>query len=193
MGPFRTCKSLKCDSQAASEDLFKSPIDLGGPRIRSSQMTWLRNSVYSQSLFRRLLSRIFTHMISLPIRHNKQIVRIVIHLPVMLWANFRKGYDFLITKFTQIFQPRVIKERKSVWDRKILGIYKTGIDPSLDHDDDDVIKWKHFPGYWPFVRGIHRSPVDSPVTGEFPVQRPVTRSFDIVFDLRLNKRLSKQS
>ena len=22
---------------------------------------------------------------------------------------------------------------------------------------DDVIKWKHFPRYWPFVRGIHRS------------------------------------
>ena len=21
---------------------------------------------------------------------------------------------------------------------------------------DDVIKWKHFPLYWPFVRGIHR-------------------------------------
>ena len=26
---------------------------------------------------------------------------------------------------------------------------------------DDVIKWKHFPRYWPFVRGIHRSPVNS--------------------------------
>ena len=37
---------------------------------------------------------------------------------------------------------------------------------------DDVIKWKHFPNYWPFVRGIHRSPVNS------PQQRPVTRNFD---------------
>ena len=27
---------------------------------------------------------------------------------------------------------------------------------------DDVTKCKHFPRYWPFVRGIHRSPVDSP-------------------------------
>ena len=33
----------------------------------------------------------------------------------------------------------------------------------------------------------------SPVSGEFPAQRPVTRSFDVFFDLRLNKRLSKQS
>ena len=34
---------------------------------------------------------------------------------------------------------------------------------------------------------------NSPVTGEFPAQRPVTRSFNAFFDLRLNKRLSKQS
>ena len=34
---------------------------------------------------------------------------------------------------------------------------------------------------------------NSPVTGEFPTQRPVTRSFDVIFDLRLNKLLSKQS
>ena len=27
---------------------------------------------------------------------------------------------------------------------------------------DDVIKWKHIPRYWPFVRGIHRSSVNSP-------------------------------
>ena len=34
---------------------------------------------------------------------------------------------------------------------------------------------------------------NSPVPGEFPTQRPVTRSFDVFFDLRLSKRLSKQS
>ena len=32
---------------------------------------------------------------------------------------------------------------------------------------------------------------NSPVTGEFPAQRPMKRSFDVFFDLRLNKRLSK--
>ena len=32
---------------------------------------------------------------------------------------------------------------------------------------DDVIKWKHFPRYWPFVRGIHRWPVDSPHKGQW--------------------------
>ena len=34
---------------------------------------------------------------------------------------------------------------------------------------------------------------NSPVPDEFPAQRPVTRSFEVFFDLRLNKRLSKQS
>ena len=34
---------------------------------------------------------------------------------------------------------------------------------------------------------------NSLVTGEFPSQRPVTWYFDVFFDLRLNKRLSKQS
>ena len=136
----------------------------------------------------------------------------------------------------------------------------------------DVIDWKHCPRYWPFVRGIPRSPVNSPhecqwyralmfsliyawtngwanhrdagdwrchrphydvtvinaifwqeikrippncipwwrhqmetfsaslaicagnspITGEFPAQRAVTRGFGVFFDLRLNKRLSKQ-
>ena len=32
---------------------------------------------------------------------------------------------------------------------------------------DDVIKWKHFPRCWPFVRRIHRSPVNSPHKGQW--------------------------
>ena len=40
----------------------------------------------------------------------------------------------------------------------------------------DVIKWKHFPRYWPFVRGNHRW---------IPSQRPVIRSVNVFFDLRL--------
>ena len=47
---------------------------------------------------------------------------------------------------------------------------------SCDHGDnlsngrqnhDDVIKWKQFPRCWPFVRGIHRSPVKSPPKGQW--------------------------
>ena len=32
---------------------------------------------------------------------------------------------------------------------------------------DDVIKWKHFPLYWPFVWGIHQSPVNSHHIGQW--------------------------
>ena len=32
---------------------------------------------------------------------------------------------------------------------------------------DDVIKWENFPCYWPFLRGIHRSPVNSPHKGQW--------------------------
>ena len=49
------------------------------------------------------------------------------------------------------------------------------------HSHDEVMKWKHVPCYWPFVRGIHRGPVDSPHQG------PVRRSLDVFFDLRRNK------
>ena len=37
----------------------------------------------------------------------------------------------------------------------------------LDCLHDDVIKWEHFLRYWPFVRGIHRSPVDSLLKGQW--------------------------
>ena len=52
---------------------------------------------------------------------------------------------------------------------------------SLHHDD--VIKWKHFPRNWPFVRGIYRGPHKDQWRGAF------------MFSLScaLNKRLSKQS
>ena len=34
-------------------------------------------------------------------------------------------------------------------------------------EHDDVIKWKHFPRDWPFVQGIHWSPVNSPNKGQW--------------------------
>ena len=52
---------------------------------------------------------------------------------------------------------------------------------------DDVIKWKHFPCNWPFVRGIHRSPVNSLHKGQWH------RALIFTLFCALNKRLSKQS
>ena len=49
---------------------------------------------------------------------------------------------------------------------------------TLWHGRDVVIKWKQFSALLAICAG------NSPVTGEFPIQRPVTRSFDVSFDLR---------
>ena len=39
--------------------------------------------------------------------------------------------------------------------------------PRLVPSHDDVIKWKHYPRYWPFARGIHRYPLNSPRKGHW--------------------------
>ena len=39
--------------------------------------------------------------------------------------------------------------------------------PCVENNHNDVIKWWHFPRYWPFVREIHRSPVNSPHKGQW--------------------------
>ena len=51
-------------------------------------------------------------------------------------------------------------------------------------DDLAIAWWRHDimmtssnSRYWPFVRGIHRSPVDS------PHRRPVTQNSDVLFDV----------
>ena len=44
------------------------------------------------------------------------------------------------------------------------GLPAMGLVFSVSHDD--FIKWKHFPDYLPFVRGFHRSPVNSPREGQ---------------------------
>ena len=50
----------------------------------------------------------------------------------------------------------------------MLQIIGNGPIPGLRYaNHDDVIKWKHFPRYWPFVRGIHRSTVNSPHKGQW--------------------------
>ena len=41
------------------------------------------------------------------------------------------------------------------------------ITPTNSLLNDDVIKWKHFPRNWQFVRRIHRSPVNSPHKGQW--------------------------
>ena len=66
--------------------------------------------------------------------------------------------------------------------------------PYLRYGFHDVIQtslwWRHHMETFSALLAICAG--NSPVLGEFPTQSPVTRIFDVFFDLRLNKRLSKQ-
>ena len=48
---------------------------------------------------------------------------------------------------------------------------------------DDVIKFKQFPRYWPFVRGIHRGHVNSP--HNWPVTRKMSPFDDVIMQISI--------
>ena len=56
---------------------------------------------------------------------------------------------------------------------------------TIPNHHNDVIKSKHLPCYWPFVKEIHRWPVASPHKGQWRGA--------LMFSLICAKRLSKQS
>ena len=63
-------------------------------------------------------------------------------------------YMFQVVCYTHAIPPHTERHIHTCWwVLKYYGTYRTS--------HDDVIKWKHFPRYWPFVRGIHRSPATS--------------------------------
>ena len=70
------------------------------------------------------------------------------------WIPFKK-YQWCGRRF------HVISSRPSRRHFAILWIV-TGF-----YTHDDIIKWKHISRYWPFVRGIRRSPVNSPHKGQW--------------------------
>ena len=75
---------------------------------------------------------------------------------------------------TEHVLANLLSRKCSVWGNKsTLQIAWTAVSltepawPSDGIKTVECIKWKHFPRYWPFVRGIHRSPVNSPHKGQW--------------------------
>ena len=113
------------------------------------------------------------------------------------WPVTRKMYPFddVIIKFTGVtikYENILLIMMSNQADD---GPYHTH---SMRHNDGrcfipvpPLITWRHQSET--FSASLALCEGNSPVTGEFPSQRPLTRSFDVFFDLRLNKRLSKQS
>ena len=71
-----------------------------------------------------------------------------------------RHYQLDILKVTRSYPGGLLYD-KIIYQYLSLEITRTG--PL----HDDAIKWKHFPRYWPFVRRIHRSPVNSPHKGQW--------------------------
>ena len=99
-------------------------------------------------------------------------LNVILYWLVFAQYKYNFGYIFYIATTTNIIldKPNIMASYDFV---------------AMSHDD--VIKWKHFRRYWPFVRGIHRSPVNS----QNKDQWRGAVMFSLIF--ALNKRLSKQS
>ena len=64
----------------------------------------------------------------------------------------------------------IIWTKQSMQNQSRTYMFQNMISEHTGHylvEHDDVTKWKHFPRYWPFVRGIHRSPVNSTHKGQW--------------------------
>ena len=70
----------------------------------------------------------------------------------LLFGNFKWSTAVVLSCSVENFQT-IRQPRNKLWANEVIL-------PRFEFHGD-VIKWKHFPCYWPFVRGIHRSPVDS--------------------------------
>ena len=90
---------------------------------------------------------------------------------VSIWWRHHVLYSYLLCKssgvylnvFTSPMHPSAGNDILD--DNVVFGITLSNMHTLTYHDD--VIKWKHFPRYWSFVREIHRSPVNSPYKGQW--------------------------
>ena len=98
--------------------------------------------------FAEILSRgqmsTLVHSYRLPFHQIKRYFLIIFMEKGMRWV-FLNTYDTYLRLFSH--EPITLSENHSLHDY--------------------VIKWKHFPCYWPFVRGIHRSSVNSSHKGQW--------------------------
>ena len=113
----------------------------------------------------------------------------------MLWEIWCWNHIYRSSELLKHFVLRAGRFRRysllgSTFERPILSWYSTK-ETSLCQATANNVWWRHQMETFSALLAICAG--NSPVPGEFPAQKPVTRSFDVFFDLRLNKRLSKQS
>ena len=89
----------------------------------------------------------------------------------MAWTNSNHHADstvlWLKLRNTRCYKLHFTQNKSSSWGRQPVDWFVIVWFVYQSKRHDDVIKWKHFPRYWPFVRGIHRPPVNSPHKGQW--------------------------
>ena len=112
---------------------------------RYQAITWIRGWLFAK------FEHISIHILQKRARHcntdlffaNQPSVRVFCQLFPPLWA--------LYTKVMEVATWKQLPGQS--WSSDMI-LYRRWL---LHATHDDVIEWKHFPRYWPFVRGIHRS------------------------------------
>ena len=89
----------------------------------------------------------------------------IIYREIFLWKWWAKYYDpKLYWMMCWFFNMSLVKKNKISSNIDSIQYVRETI---LNTFHGEVIKWKHFPLYWIFVRGIHRSPANSPHKGQW--------------------------
>ena len=128
--------------------------------------TYLTNSVSKLEIAQKLTSNIIQDvLISLDTFRNnmkKQFDSPMASFLTKASLEMTTYYTELLSKFTEgTYYFGTKKDFRQIGSN--MNIWRIPVSQMIH---DDVIKWKHFPRYWPFVRGIHRSPVNSPHKGQ---------------------------
>ena len=80
----------------------------------------------------------------------------------MLWSDILRGISMVPLKMQK---PTYPNKRMMCISLRCENLRL--LDSGVRKRHDDVIRKTHFPRYWPFVLGIHRSPVNSPHKGQW--------------------------
>ena len=141
--------------------------------VTEAWFCWLNRSFKSRTLdpncntAHRLVVTLITKAM---VPYHPSIVTLI-HLPedrtsfdlqLMLFVYWNRREIKFILSYLILSFPAETQLSHTVW-RISLGDCRENIQTC----HDDVIKWKHFSRYCPFVRGIHRSPVNSPHKGQW--------------------------
>ena len=127
---------------------------------RRAQLSWtilVLNSLLTARSRWYFIDIIF-NLVSLCIWYIDSLHFYILYIFAQIWLNTR--VDLRIISF--MHERRINSEALEYHDSWFLFTVSY-----FSFPQDDVIKWQHFPRYWPVVWGIHQSPVNSPLKGQW--------------------------